>query len=409
MNGIRRRVLISGASIAGPTLGYWLHRHGFDVTLVERAPTIRLGGYAIDVRGTAIDVIERMGILPALKAAHVHTRKFTFIRQDGRKVGSIDPDSLMGAEAHKDVELPRGSLTSILHDLTRDKFEYIFSDHVTALEDGPDEVTVTFQSGQKRSFDLVIGADGLHSRTRAMVFGPEERFSRYLGYCFGVFTMPNEFGMVREGCIFNAHQKMAGLYAIGDQACIHGIMVMKMPEPSREALGDAGWQRQTLHDGFAGEGWMVPSLLKGLDRSDDLYFDAMMQIRMPSWSRGRVALVGDAAFAPSFFSGQGTSIALVGAYVLANALASHASHEEAFKEYERLARPFIEANQATAADGSSIMVPDNPTKLWLRNSMIRLSPILSRLGLVSRNSRKVHSLLDVASVPQPAPITSGSA
>lgn len=407
MNGSRRRVLISGASIAGPALGYWLHRYGFDVTLVERSPTIRLGGYAIDVRGTAVDVIERMGILPALKAAHVHTRKFTFIRRDGRRVGSIDPDALMGAEAHKDVELPRGSLTSILYDLTRDRFEYRFSDHVTALKDGPDGVAVTFNSGRTETYDLVIGADGLHSRTRAMVFGPEERFSRYLGYCFGVFTMPNEFGMEREGCVFNGDRKMAGLYAIGDQPCIHGIMVMKMPEPSRDDLGNAGWQRRTLRAGFGDEGWMVPALLKGLDRSDDLYFDTMMQIRMPGWSRGRVALVGDAAFAPSFFSGQGTSIALVGAYVLANALASHGSHEVAFREYERMARPFIEANQDTASDGASVMVPDNPAKLWLRNAMIRLSPVLSRLGLVSRNSRKVHSLLDLATVPLPAPSPAG--
>lgn len=391
-SNIKRKILISGASIAGPAVGYWLHRYGFDVTLVERATAVRDGGYPIDVRGTAIDVMERMGMLSNLQAAHIRTRRMTFVEAN-KTVGSISPEALMGGVAGRDVELARGRLTELLFNHTRDKFEYRFGDWIAGLQDGADGVDVEFHSGRRERFDLVLVAEGLHSNTRALVFGPERQFSRYLGYCFAGFSLPNKHALQREGVIYNSPGKVAAMYAAGDEPELFGLLALKRPEPTAEELSDRNIQRRSMARDFAGEGWLVPELIAAASTTDSFYFDSMMQIHMPTWSSGRIALLGDAAYGPSFFSGQGTSIALVGAYVLAGELASHANHADAFRAYERTARTFIEANQATAKDGSDTMAPDTATKLWLRNRMIRLAPLLTRLGLVSRHSRKVHSSL----------------
>lgn len=387
------RILISGASIAGPTLGYWLHRYGFDVTLVERAEAIRSGGYPIDIRGTAMDVVERMGILEGVKAAHLRTREWRFVDAEGRRVGGFRPEDLTGGVAGRDVELPRGTLTSLLYELTRNTIQYRFKDFITALNDGPDGIDVTFNSGRQERFDLVIAADGLHSSTRALVFGPEDQFKHYLGYTFAGFTMPNTYGLSQEAVIHSKPGKLAMVFSPDGGPHLGALLALKRPEPSRAELSDADAQRQAMIRDFSGGGWLIPDLLKGIQAADDLYFDSMMQIFMPTWSSGRVAVVGDAAYGPSFFSGQGTSIALVGAYVLAGELATHADHTAAFRAYEQVARDFVEGNQAVAKDGGETMVPDTELKLWLRNKMMGLAPLLSRLGLVGRTTRKRASAL----------------
>ena len=388
-----RRVLVSGASVAGPTVGYWLKHYGFDVTIVERAPTVRGGGYPIDVRGTAIDVVERMGLLPALQTSHIRTRLMTFVRPDGKTVGQIKPDDLMGGDEGRDVEVPRGRLSTLLYDATSERIPYRFEDSIASLENGDHSVDVSFRSGRRESFDIVIAADGLHSATRALVFGPEERFSKYLGYSFAGFSLANRHGMDREGIFYTKPNKAAMMYAVGDQPELTGLFVSKRPEPSRAELADPELLRRFFLDDFAAEGWRIPELRAGLEADDDYYADAMMQIHMPRWSSGRVAVVGDAAYGPSFFSGQGTSIALVGGYVLAGELALATSHDVAFAAYENRIRDFVEANQATASDGADTIVPSSAFKLWLRNRMIGLAPLLTRLGLISRKSRKVHSSL----------------
>jgi len=390
-----RKVLVCGASIAGPAIGYWLHAYGFDVTLVERAEAVRDGGYPIDVRGTAIDVMERMGVLPDLQAAHIRTRKVTFVGANARTVGSIKPEALMGGVEGRDVELPRGRLTALLFDRTRDRIQYRFGDWVEALTDQADGVDVEFHSGRRERFDLVLVAEGLHSTTRALVFGPEQQFSRYLGYCFAGLSLPQRDGLQREALIYNTPGKVAAVYAVAGEPRLFALLALKRPQPTPLEMADRDEQRRSMARAFAGAGWFVPELIAAAGSAEDFYFDSMTQIHMPTWSSGRVALLGDAAYGPSFFSGQGTSIALVGAYVLAGELATHDDHAAAFRAYERTARAFIEANQATAKDGCDTMAPDSAAKLWLRNGMIRLAPLLTRLGLVSRHSRKVHSSLEL--------------
>ncbi|WP_244223901.1 FAD-dependent monooxygenase [Amycolatopsis circi] len=220
-----RSVLISGASIAGPALAYWLNRYGFAVTVVEKASAVRGGGYPIDMRGPAVEVLRRMGLEETVRARHVATRRLTFLDGDGDVLNSVAPTVITGDEAGYDIELARGDLTSVLYDAVRDDVEFRFSESIAALEDRGDRVDVTFSSGRSQTFDLVIGADGLHSKTRSLALGPEEEFHRYLGYCFAGFTMPNYLGLSHEGMSWAVAGRSASLYAAGDgdRDQVHGV------------------------------------------------------------------------------------------------------------------------------------------------------------------------------------------
>jgi len=390
----RRTVLISGASIAGPALAYWLDRYGFDVTVVERADAIRSGGYPIDVRGTAIDVVEQMGMLAQLQAAHIDSRKLTFVDAEGAPIGIIRPEALTGGVAGRDIELPRGTLTALLYGLTRDgAVRYRFNESIDALEDDGAAVDVRFKSGAQGRFDIVVGADGLHSNTRALVFGPEQTFNRYLGRCFNLFSLPNYAGLSHEGITYAEPGRMAGVYAVGDGDTLHGFLTFAADEPPFLSHPNADEQRRRTAELFAGDGWEVPRLIEAMQHSDDLYFDTVSQIHMPHWSSGRVVLVGDAAYAPSFLSGQGSSLALVGAYVLAGELATHTDPGEAFASYERITRPFMEANQALAGSGGSFLLPRTPEELAARNRALVALESSGEGDLHSEQSRRVHSAL----------------
>ncbi|HKQ43061.1 MAG TPA: FAD-dependent oxidoreductase [Pseudonocardia sp.] len=265
----------------------------------------------------------------------------------------------------------RGDLAAALYDATRDDVTYRFGDSIEALDEDADGVEVTFRSGLRRRFDLVIGADGLHSRTRALAFGPEEQFHRYLGYCFAGFTMPNPLGLSHEGVMWNAPGRAAALYAVGDHPQVHGFLNFALPEPPFAAFRDPAAQRELVAAVFADDGWEVPDMVRAMPTADDLFFDVISQIRMPACSRGRVALVGDAAFALSFLTGQGSSLALVGAYMLAGALATARDHGTAFADYERGTRGFVEQNQALVAEGDALLFPTTVEALARRDALLR--------------------------------------
>ncbi|WP_030546736.1 FAD-dependent monooxygenase [Streptomyces albus] len=368
----KRRVLVSGAGISGPALAYWLHRSGCAVTVVEKAGAPRHGGYPIDIRGTATEVVRRMGILPRLRDAHIASRRFTFLDADGGEVASVDPRALAGGAGGQDLEVRRGDLAALLHALVRDDVEFLFDDSVDTLDQHGQGLDVTFRSGRQRTFDLVVGADGMHSQTRESVFGPEERFHRYLGYCFAVFTMPNTFGLSRELVMWNTPGKAAALYAAGDDdEELHAFLNFHQPEAPLGALRDPSAQRELVARVYAGAGWEVPGMVKALRDADDLFCDTAAQIWMPRWSSGRVVLVGDAAYAPSFLTGQGTSLALAGAYMLAHALATHRDHTAAFTAYERGVREFVALNQALVGKGAATLFPVTARDLEQRNAMLR--------------------------------------
>ncbi|PPS90000.1 FAD-dependent monooxygenase [Streptomyces sp. MH60] len=366
----RRTVLISGASIAGPALAFWLNRHGYEVTVVEKADTLRSGGYPVDVRGTALDVVEQMGLLPRLRDAHIDLRRLTFLHGDGSEVTSLHPHAVTGGATGRDLEIRRGDLTDALYTAVRDDVEFLFNDSVDTLDQSGDGVDVTFRGGGSRTFDLVFGADGMHSRTREMVFGPEERFHRYLGYCFAVFPMRNTLGLSHETVMWNTPGRAAALYAVGDEDEVHAFLNFAQPDPPFDAFGSPQAQRDLITKVFADAGWEVPGILAALHDADDVFFDAVSQIRMPRWSQGRVALLGDAAHAPSFLTGQGTSLALIGAYHLADALADR-GHAEGFAAYERGTRDFVTLTQDRIGEGGGTLFPTTAVALEQRNERLR--------------------------------------
>jgi 2-polyprenyl-6-methoxyphenol hydroxylase-like FAD-dependent oxidoreductase len=372
-----RTVLISGASIAGPALAFWLHRHGFQPVVVERAATIRNGGYPIDVRATALGVVQRMGLLPALREAHIDTRRSTFVDAHGRVIARVTPDEFTGSPEARDVELPRGDLAHLLYQRTRDDVEYRFEDSITALDQDADGVHVTFRNGPPRTVDLVVGADGLHSGVRGLAFGPESDFRHDLGFVFAGFSMDDHWGLDREFLGHNAPGRMAGCYAVRGRAGLVGMLAFATPPEFAFEPGDDAQQRDLLASAFAGGGWEVPRLVAAMRTAEDLFFDTVSQIRMPRWSTGRVALVGDAAYAPALLSGQGTSLALVGAYVLAGELATAGGDPTvAFPAYERALRPFVERNQELARTGGAVLIPRTRASLWLRNRVLAALPHL---------------------------------
>jgi 2-polyprenyl-6-methoxyphenol hydroxylase-like FAD-dependent oxidoreductase len=390
-----RSALIAGASIAGPALAYWLDRYGFDVTVVERAPAIRSGGYPIDVRGTATDVVERMGVLSQLRSAHIDTRKLRFVDADGHPIATITPESLAGGVTDRHIELPRGELTSVLYGLTGDQpVRYRFNDSIDTLHDDGAGVDVRFRSGAQQRFDIVIGADGMHSNTRALVFGPEAPFNRYLGFCFNLFSLPNDLGLAHEAVIYAEPGRTAGVYAVGDSHTLVAFLNFATDDPPFHSNTDVDKQRQRTAEIFSHRGWEVARLVAAMQRADHLFFHTVSQIHMPRWSSGRVALVGDAAHAPSFLSGQGSSLALVGAYVLAGELAAHADPIDAFASYERMTRPFVEANQTLAnREGGSLLMPRTQQELDARNAALAAMQASGEAPTYSEHSRQAHNAL----------------
>lgn len=392
----RRKVLISGAGIAGPALAFWLNRYGFAVTVVEKARTPRDGGYPIDVRGTALEVVRRMGILPRLRDVHIDLRRLTFLEGDGSQVASVNPHTVTGGVAGRDLEVRRGDLTDALQAAVRDDVEFLYNDSIDTFDQSGHGVDVTFRGGSRRTFDLVFGADGLHSRTRELLFGPEAQFHRYLGYCFAGFTMRNTFGLFRETTLWNTPGRAAALYAVGDDDEVHAFLNFAHPEPPFHAFRNPEAQRNLVAAVFADAGWEVPGMVAAMRDADDLFFDVVSQIRMPRWSRGRVALVGDAAYSPSFLTGQGSSLALVGAYMLAGLLADR-DHAAGFAAYEHNTREFVTLNQDQVGEGDAALFPTTAQALERRNDMLR-----NLSAMPSAEGRPAHSAL---TLPEFMPMT----
>jgi 2-polyprenyl-6-methoxyphenol hydroxylase-like FAD-dependent oxidoreductase len=397
----KRTALISGASIAGPSLAFWLTHYGFEATVVEKASELRGGGYPIDVRGTAVDAAKRMGLLPTIQAGHINTQRLNFVDRYGRLVGSLRPETVTGGVQGRDYELPRGDLAAGLWDVTKDSVDYIFGDSIAAIYDHPDGVDVTFESGTQRSFDFVFGADGLHSNVRQLVFGPEGDYDRYLGWCFAGYTLPNDIGLSHESLAYNAPGKTAVIFAAGEKPeRIHGFLNFAGPQPPYETLRDNEAMCQLVISAFQDDNaWEIPQLVAGLRDASDTFSDSVSQIYMPSWSKGRIALLGDAAHATSFLSGQGSSCALVTPYVLAGELASTDDYRLAFRAYERRTRPFVELNQAIATRNNGICMTTK-RQIQVRDTLLRVLPLLVRLGVTKHLGKKNREATTALALPE---------
>lgn len=384
-----RTVLISGASIAGPALAFWLHRYGFEPTIVERAPQLREGGQAIDVLGTATEVVRRMGLLEQVHALSTGKRGTSYVDAAGKVRASISSEVFNGVGADGDTEIQRGDLSRVLYEATRDNVEYLFDDSIIELTQDDAGVHVTFANAAPRTFDLVIGADGVHSNTRKLVFGPESDFVRHMGYYISIYTIPNELGLDRWELDYNAPGTIAGAYS-GRRSDEAKAIFAFASDPIAHDYRDVELQKKILAEAFAGQGWEVPQLLAYLDNTPDFYFDAMAQIRMDNWSKGRVALVGDAGYCASPLSGQGADLSLVGTYVLAGELAAAAGdHTIAFERYHAEMRPMVTACQTFAEGVGKWYAPPSNSMIRMRNLNVRLLPYLPWRGLIGGAPQKV--------------------
>ncbi|MFF5205025.1 FAD-dependent monooxygenase [Streptosporangium sp. NPDC000396] len=396
-----KNVLISGAGIAGVTLAHWLHRYGFGVTLVERAPAIRAGGYKVDIRGAALQVIEWMDLTERVRGMRTEVRTGSVVDAAGRRVASMDGDTFGGRE-HDDAEVLRGELHQLLYELTAQDVDYRFGDSIAALTPTSDGVQVTFAGGRTELFDLVVGADGLRSTTRALAFGPDDQFVRDMGYYVSVFSVPNHLGLDREELTYVGPGRTALTYSTAREAGARAMFLFSS-EPLSYDHRDRAEQERLLTAAYAGEGWELPRLLRAVSDSPDFLFDSLSQVHMDRWSAGRVVLLGDAAHCASPASGQGTSLALVGAYVLATELAAAGGdHTAAFDAYERRMRPFVGENQKLGPANIKRMVM--ASRIQVRVSMVMLS-LMARLPgkdrMLAKLVQPIHRAANAITLPTP--------
>ncbi|MFB9477391.1 FAD-dependent monooxygenase [Nonomuraea salmonea] len=330
-------VLISGAGLAGTALAYWLRHHGFAPTVVERAPRVRAGGGVAGLRGEALDVLDRMALLERIQQLNT--------RPDGAARADRD-----GSPHH--LQILRGELIGLLYEATRQEVEYILGDSIAAVEQDADGVRVTFERGRPRRFALVAGADGLHSGTRSLVFGPRERFVRHLGIYTATFSLPLDLGLPGSGRLAGMPGKAADILSIRDNAEAHAALHFTCG-PLAYDRDDVAQHKRIVAGQFAGEGGPIPRLLEEMSRAQDFFFDANAQVEMCHWSSGRVVLLGDAGYCAAQASGLGASQALIGAYILAGELAvAGGEHPAAFAAYEREMRGFVAEHQQIGREGA---------------------------------------------------------
>lgn len=358
-------VLISGAGIAGPTLAYWLARHGFRPTVVERYQGLRSSGNPIDVRGPAVPVADGMGILPRLRASATDATGMVVLDGGGRPVARL------GLPAHRDgeVELPRGDLAATVADAARDHAEFVYDDTIVSLAQDGDGVDVTFDRTAPRRFDLVIGADGLHSTVRRLAFGPEERYVRHAGLFVATMPLGEPADLPHDIVLYNTPGRLVSIHPARGKALV--AFIFRGTANGFDYLDTAAYPR-LVAGAYAGVGWQVPRLLDRLRHTDEVYLDSVSQVRLDTWTRGRVTLVGDAASCVSLL-GDGSSLAMAGAHTLASELAECSDHGTALRRYEAAHRRLVEPRQRGMGRGAALLVPRTRFGVATRNLAARVA------------------------------------
>lgn len=377
-----RKALISGAGIAGATAAYWLAKAGFEVSVVEQAGDVRSSGSPVDVRGAAVDVAERMGVMARVRAADTCVRDLVFVNARGRAVSRVNMRNTWAEGG--DVELSRGELAAILRDAVPDDVEFEFGNWVTALAQDDDGVTAELASGPTRRFDVVIGADGAHSGVRELTFGPETEFLTHLGVY--VATVPLDGETATDLVIYNTPGRAVAIHPAGGHP--GAAFMFRAPQIPQFDHRDVEQHKRLLCDAYAGAGWRVPELLERVRTADDLYFDSVSRISVPTWSRGRIALVGDAASCVSLF-GDGSSLAMTGAFTLADCL--NEDIPAGLHTYERRHRPQRAAKENSVAYATRLLIPATWAGITLRNVAMHLMPVVNAAARLGVPRGKWHS------------------
>lgn len=385
-------ILISGGGIAGPVLAYWLGRAGFAVTVVERAPAPRPGGQTVDLRGAGRTVVTRMGLLDQARAISIEQRGFAVVGRKGRVTARLPADSFGGEGIVSEIEILRGDLARLFYDASLPHTEYVFDDTVTGLEQDDDGVNVTFEKCAPRRFALVVGADGLHSTVRALAFGPHARHIHPLGLYISWFTARDELDL--DGW-FQMYNAPGGLVASARPGRLPGEIKASFAfrsAPIAYDRGDVAAQKAIIAGRFADAGWETPRLLVAMADASDFFFESVGQVRLDRWSRGRVVLLGDAGYCPTPLTGLGTSLALVGAYVLAGELATTGDHRVALRDYDRIMRPYVDEAQKLPPGGVNGFAPLSALAIRMRTASMRAMTRRPMRNLIAAQFAKASSI-----------------
>ncbi|WP_433291034.1 FAD-dependent monooxygenase [Pseudonocardia sp. CA-142604] len=374
------RVLVSGAGVAGPAAALWLSRFGATTTVVEVAPALRTSGFAVDFRGpTHLGVLSKMGVLDELRALQTHAGAMRAVDEEGRQIFELPAEFAGG-----DIEVLRRDLSRVFHDHSADRAEYLFDDAVTELAHTAEGVHVDFARGASRTFDVVIGADGLHSGVRRLAFGAEAEYVRHLGYYLAGWDLPNDLRVGTTPEQYNVPGRMASVAADQRELGRAGAFVVFASPRLEYDWHDIDQHKKLIADALAGMRWHVPRLLDSLREAPELYFDSISRVTVHHWSSGRVALLGDAGFGLTL-GGMGVGTSVVGAYVLAGELAAAGGdHRTAFAAYERRLRSYAGRWQRASNPGQ-FLAPSTAMRLRLRNGMFR-SSLVRRMLVASTTS-----------------------
>lgn len=368
-----RKILICGAGIAGPCLAYWLLRHGFEPVLVERAPTLRSGGYIIDFWGLGFDVAEKMGLVPALRQEGYTIDEVRIVDDQGRRTGGFSARALQTVIGDRYLSILRSDLAKLIYGALDGKVRTLFGDTIVALDQDGESARVTFRNAAPERFDLVIGAGGLHSPVRNLAFGPEEHYERYLGYYVASFSAERYPQREPHAYVsYAAPGRQVSRYALRDDRTVFFFVFAK---DTRLSVGphDQEAQKNLLREAFGRDKWECPAILRALDDADDLYFDAVSQICMDSWVKNRVALIGDACFAPSLLAGQGSALAMAAAYILAGELKkADGDYQAAFHAYQQMLQPIMAKKQRAARSFARSFAPRTSFGIYLRNQITHI-------------------------------------
>jgi 2-polyprenyl-6-methoxyphenol hydroxylase-like FAD-dependent oxidoreductase len=382
----QRKILISGASIAGPTLAFWLNRFGFATTIVERNDSLRLGGQNIDIKGAAQQIAQLMGIEDEIRAADTGELGVRFVdKNEITKAELPKGESEIGTS---ELEILRGDLAQILYNHTKDDTEYLFGNQIVNLNEFENGVKVSFQNGEERTFDLVICADGIRSRTRFLIFG-DEPVVRFLNLYVSYFTIPKTPSDSRWARWYNATGSRV-VFIRPDNVGTARASFSFLSEPKGYEQKSLAEQKEILKQKFADAGWEATRILGALDNDTEIYFDGISQVIAPNWSKGRCAMTGDAAFCPSPLSGMGASLSMVGAYILAGELSRHSDYKRAFAGYEKLLRPYVNEIQKLPPGVPHLAHPKSQIGISIFNTVINIisSKVVKKIASLFTNKNK---------------------